>query len=120
MSNSNRSILAARIPIKDKPDHFVEVTVFWDDRNRAEKGYYIRILPLQIEKKNGYEVRSFLAFSGNRTLLETAGRFNAARLQALADDYDTPTYRMLLDPVLAGNGLTMTEDGTIAPLPEIV
>lgn len=73
-----------------------------------KRGYYLLVTPVEVRDDGG---RAFMMFSGVKTLLEEATRYNAKRLQALAavalDFEKTPVAKQLIDQVCQEKGLTL-------------
>lgn len=116
----SRSIAIASIPVAnaDNSVNTIEISVRYEaggmnyfTYRESKRGYYVSVSPVKIEKHNGYETRSFVAFSGTKALLQEAKRFGQGKLEEIAikTNVNTPIVRQILDKILAEGGLTIIE-----------
>lgn len=117
---SKHSIIIASIPVTnaDNSVNTVEISVRYEaggmnyfTYRESERGYYASVSPIRIEKHDGYETRSFVAFSGRKSFMEGARRFSQQKLERLAlqTNVNTPMVRQMLDEILTEGGLTIVE-----------
>lgn len=116
----SKSITIASIPVTcaDNSVNLVEIQVRYEaggmnyfTYREGERGYYASVSPIKVEKHDGYETRSFVAFSGCKAFMEGARRFSQQKLERLAlqTNVNTPMVRRMLDKILAEGGLTIIE-----------
>lgn len=74
----------------NKENEFITLEVFYSKGGYSyatyepqERGYYLNIKPETIEQRNGYQVRTYSAFTGYKILLEKATRFSKKKLEDL-------------------------------------
>ena len=114
------SIVIASIPVTNADDsvNTVEISVRYEaggmnyfNYQQSERGYYVSISTVKIERQNGYATRSFTLFSGYKAFMEGARRFSQQKLERLAlqTNVNTPMVRRMLDKILAEGGLTIIE-----------
>ena len=113
----NRSFVVEETPVVGRPGHFFQVRVYFGagGMNYATykdepRGYYMSAKVVKIERSNGMRTESYTAFSGIKDIIETATRYNAKRLQQLADGYkDLPAYKNVKEYILREKGITLEE-----------
>lgn len=64
---------------------------YWDYK-QEEKGYYLSVSPVKRENHDGYSTETSTLFTGYKSFIQTANRFNRKQLvqlfQNVADDYN--------------------------------
>jgi len=111
------TIVSRRIIIHSLPttelNRFLDVEVYYDEGGMSflsggfnKRGYYLAVQPV---KREG-NLKSMLAFSGTKALIEEVKRFSARKLQEAAlQATQLPIYRKLLDHLLANNNIKLTD-----------
>lgn len=75
---------------------------------KPARGYYLRVTPVTVEKREGFTSTAFTMFSGVSTLIEEAKAFSAKRLEALAAvALSNPKLPALKETVLVKSALTV-------------
>jgi hypothetical protein len=108
----SRRIIIQSLPTTE-PNRFLDVEVYYDEGGMSflsggfnKRGYYLAVQPV---KREG-NLKSMLAFSGTKALIEEVKRFSARKLQEAAlQATQLPMYRKLLDHVLAKNNIKLTD-----------
>lgn len=71
------------------------------------RGYYLSASPVNIQQHDGYQTRSFMAFSGRAMVLEEANRFSQSKLDKVAASVTHGEINKLLDKIVAKHCLTL-------------
>ena len=111
----SRRIIIQSLPTTE-PNRFLDVEVYYDEGGMSflsggvnKRGYYLAVQPV---KREG-NLKSMLAFSGTKALIEEVKRFSARKLQEAAlQATQLPIYRKLLDHVLAKNNIKLADATT--------
>jgi hypothetical protein len=109
----SRKIIIQSLPTTE-PNRLVDVEVYYDEGGMSylsggfnKRGYYLAVQPV---KREG-NLKSMLAFSGTKALIEEVKRFSARKLQEAAlQATQLPIYRKLLDHVLAKNNIRLADE----------
>jgi len=113
--NMSRRIIIQSLPTAE-PNRFLDVEVYYDEGGMSflsggfnKRGYYLAVQPVNREGN----LKSMLAFSGTKALIEEVKRFSARKLQEAAlQATQLPIYRKLLDHVLAKNNIKLADATT--------
>jgi len=101
------------------PDHFVEVTVWYQKGDNSysgsdiRRGFFFSIQPFKEEKSDDsrYVVKCFRAWSGIKAFIEPADRFNRFRMRDIAKDLlNTEQYKNALARLLEANSSVVLKD----------
>ena len=120
---NNRKIRIAELPVNGgkvkRPGNkaVVQVEVYYNEGGAnmfagtyEQRGIYLSVTPVEIEQTDtpGVVIRLSSAFSGTKTCIEPATRFNRRRLEALAETaMQHEKYPVCLAHVLNKNGIEL-------------
>lgn len=99
------------------PEKQIKIEVYYSEGGlgmfsgeTTARGYWMSATPVNIKVSDGVVLTTTTAFTGTRTLLEEATRFNKKRIGELAANAATnPARNAVLNATLAKNGLTLKE-----------
>jgi hypothetical protein len=96
-----------------QPEHFIEISLYWNDGYNGPKGYRLSIGPVTIQNRNGYQSKGYGICSGFGKTIEQAPRFNARKLADLwAKRASFPEYAEFLSKVLAKGNYTLQQEAS--------
>jgi hypothetical protein len=78
----------------------------------SARGFYVSVMPVKIEHRDGFTSESFTAFSGTKSLLMEANRFSDKKLNEAAEQGhpdNNAIVRAMIAKVISENGLTLTQ-----------
>jgi len=109
----SRRIIIQSLPTTE-PSHFLDVEVYYDAGGMSflsggfnKRGYYLSVQPVKREEN----LKSMMAFSGTKALIEEVRRFSARKLhEAALQAPQLPIYRKLLDNLLAKNNIKLADE----------
>ena len=107
----SRTIRINRIATTQSEKHFLEVSVHYSlgghnffSGKPTPRGFYLSVQPIEV----GDGFTTFLGFTGIKSMLEPAARFNAKRLNELAESTEhQPLLDELINHVCIKQGITL-------------
>jgi hypothetical protein len=109
---SKQRIEIATIPT-DNPIRFLVVELYYNKGGRNyfsgkddPRGYWISSNAVEIENRDGYQMRTYVPINGYRYFIKESARFSEKTLGELASSVKTlPAYQQLLERALETNNL---------------
>lgn len=98
----------------NKENVYITVEIFYDvggysyaTHKSQDRGYYVSVNPEIIIDKGEYTLRSSVAFSGCKMLIEKATRLSEKKLQEFNNKIKIDDYKHIVDIVAKENGLIL-------------